>query len=101
MRFPLVLHPDIGEDIQDSYSYYEAKLSGLGDEFVKAVDDAFELIQQYPKMFPFIDWGVRKMVMKRFPFIIAYLFEDNRILILNVLHTSRNPDTIASRLAPL
>ena len=64
-------------------------------EFLKEFDRVMALIEEYPLVGP--QWpgldaqGVRKASLARFPFSVAYVVLESRILILAVAHASRRP----------
>lgn len=44
MIYRLIISPEAELDIQDAFKWYEQGSSGLGSEFVRAVDSCFALI---------------------------------------------------------
>ena len=86
-------------ELIESARFYDQRRSGLGDEFLFAVDAVQELIRTQPQL------GRRGLLdtfsvrTRRFPFRIVYELQPDRIWIVAVAHLSRRPGYWARRLA--
>lgn len=80
-------------DITEAYFYFEQKRQGLGDQFLSRIEEVFSRISETPEIYATIsETGIRKARLRQFPFVVGYLVEDEEtILVLGVLHGSRNP----------
>lgn len=87
----LEYHPDIYEELNEAYSWYENRLKGLGEDFIEELDHAFSLIKTMPKTWPILTGKFRRFLLKRFPYGIIYQIRKNDILILVIMHLSRKP----------
>ncbi len=87
----IIFHPDIRDEVQAGYDWYNVKSSGLGEEFLKELDLAFELVQKQPLTWPIFSDNFRRYLLKRFPFGVIYKAENTNIYILAVMHLSRKP----------
>jgi len=98
MKRGFVLRRVAGQEFDDSIGYYENKREGLGQEFRTLIEQYFQHIAEYPERFPKVRGEVRRaVVLHRFPFVIHFLIEPERIVILSVFHTSRDPEQLKSR----
>lgn len=97
MSFQLIFHPDAGVDVQDSFVWYESQRPGLGDEFILSMEATLENIRRNPTRFPLSEEGTRKALLYRFPFVVIYQIIEEKILIVAVFHSSRNPENIKGR----
>ncbi len=52
MIYRLIISPEAELDIQDAFKWYEQGSSGLGSEFVRAIDSCFALIGRNPLAYP-------------------------------------------------
>lgn len=91
MRYRLILRKGAEADIGEAYHWYEEKVSGLGAEFILAVDRALGSIQGNPERYPIIYQGVRRALLHRFPYGIFFICDRDMISVLAVMHTARNP----------
>lgn len=91
MTVSLVIRPEAEVDLERAYRWYESQSPGLGSRFLNSVDSALSLVQDNPLLFPEIYKHVRRALLRRFPYGVFYLSEDERIVILAVLHARRDP----------
>jgi plasmid stabilization system protein ParE len=97
MKFEIIVQPLAEQDIRDAFDWYEDKRNGLGYDFLLHIDAGFELILRDPFAFPIEYKNTRKHLIKRFPFKIIYLIENDIVIILAVLHGKRDPNLLKSR----
>lgn len=91
--YSCVLSAKAQKEISVSWNWYEDRLQGLGDRFVKEVTNEIFKIQQRPKNYSIRYKNYRQKTMETFPFLIIYRINDRLkiIRIISVFHTSRNP----------
>ena len=97
MSLPLDFHPAVRDEIDDAYDWYEQRQSGLGRDFLDEVDRVVAEITANPARYGFADADIREGVLNRFPYAIYYRVLADRIHILAVFHTSRDPSGWQSR----
>ena len=91
MALAVVYRPKVGRDLAAGFGYYEEQSRGLGEQFLSAVDAAFDAIERYPEMFSRVHGEVRRALVTRFPYAVFYRVEFKRVVVLTVLHTARDP----------
>ena len=84
----------------DARSWYELKGVGLGDRFVLCIEAALDRIRRIPRGGKEVEPGVRRAVVRQFPYGIFYRIDSDQIAILAVYHSKRNPRTWRSRHSP-
>ena len=97
MKRPLIIRPEAEFDLAEAYGWYETQLSGLGSQFLLSVDAALSSIQRTPELYPVIHKNVRRSLIRRFPYGVFYVAEQDRIVILAVLHARRDPQSWKDR----
>jgi len=97
VNYSLLVRPEARADIAGSQEWYEERASGLGDEFVEAVDEVLSAITRHPLAFPVVRKIVRRALTKRFPYGVFFLLEEETAVVLAVLHQSRDPELWARR----
>jgi len=98
MKRDVVLRRLADQEFESSIAYYENEREGLGKEFRAVIEQYFQRIADDPEWFPKVRGEVRRaVVIRRFPFAIHFLIETERIVILSVFHTSRNPEQLKYR----
>lgn len=78
-------------DIEAAFRWYEKEQSGLGLEFLDELRAAYNRIVEGPFKYPHLRSGVRRALVKRFPYIVYFAVEPTEIVVLAVLHASRDP----------
>lgn len=98
MKYKVIIRPEAEDDLKEAFSWYEDKRTGLGYDFLLQVDAGINFISRNPEIHPIEYKGTRKHVIKRFPYKIIYLTEEEKIIILAVIHGKRRPDLIKKRI---
>ncbi|MFN8275961.1 MAG: type II toxin-antitoxin system RelE/ParE family toxin [Chitinophagales bacterium] len=91
MKPKLVFGVEFEADLKESYLFYEQQRAGLGDDFILAVEAALAEIYRNPMLFAQVYKNMRKVNLKRFPFGVFYVVQNNETIILAVLHLVRAP----------
>jgi plasmid stabilization system protein ParE len=88
-----IILPIAKADIQDSSTWYEAQQKGLGKTFILFIRESIQFITANPYSFQVRFDEIRTAVVKKFPFLIHYLIDENSktVIIVAVFHTSRDP----------
>ena len=98
MAFELIVKPDAEVDIRNAVAYYDQQSSALGDEFLDRVRDALHALKGNPFLAAKSYQEIRQTMIRQFPYVISYLVEDDRIVVIAVVHGRRNPSSWQSRL---
>jgi len=78
-------------DIEEAARFYEGKRGGLGAAFRRAVAAALKRIAGAPEMFPVIRSGIRRCLVRRFPYAVLFHFDGKIVDVLVVAHLQRQP----------
>jgi toxin ParE1/3/4 len=93
----LIFHPDVFDEVNEHYLWYEQKSFGLGERFLSFLDLAYEIIQESPTVWPKTRKIFHKYQLKKFPFHIVFYDSEQYITIYAVAHFSRKPFYWAQR----
>jgi plasmid stabilization system protein ParE len=93
----LVLRPEAEADILEAFRWYESKRVGLGEDFLDETEAAFARITEVPDSFPVAHRGLRRAVLKRFPYLVYFRHEEDVVRVFAVLHGRRDRKTLGSR----
>ena len=94
----LIVSPAAGADIKATYRWYQAQQHGLGHRFRLAVEAAASRIQRTPQSFRVASQPFHRALVRHFPFEVFYEFDDERVVIHLVFHTSQDPAKWRERL---
>jgi len=84
--------PRADSDAVHAALWYETHLPGKGDEFLGALEVAYNSIKQFPESRPQVEPDIRRVRVRPFPFHIYYRLKRDRIEVLRVVHAHRRPD---------
>ena len=91
-------HPAAEEEFRAAASYYESRMTGLGEEFIAEVERTCTLLEEYPDLGPRLDPVQprldpvhRRHALRRFPFSLIYRVDSTELRIVAVAHESRRP----------
>lgn len=90
--YEIIVKPSAEADIADAIAWYNSKREGLGTEFLVALDAKIHEIRKNPNHFQLIYQNIRRALTSRFPFGVFFVIENQKIIVLAVQHTSRNPE---------
>lgn len=91
MLYQLKLQIEAIEDIQQAYEWYELQKLGLGDVFIDELSRSFDRLSLHPEHYGLVNKWIRRTKINKFPFIVAFEIENDTIIVVSVLHTSRKP----------
>lgn len=97
MTAALIVRPLAEADIERAYQWYETQSPGLGSEFVRMLDGAFAAILRQPESYPVIHRDVRRTLLRRFPYALFYVVQEERVQVLACLHERQHPRRWRSR----
>ncbi len=62
------------------------------------LSDALERVGDFPEAWPLVDDGVRKVAVGRFPFAVYYVIRNASVVVVGVIHGSREPISWRTRI---
>lgn len=97
MSLAVYLLPEAERELEEAYRWYERRRVGLGSQFLLAFDAAIERLRRLPEGHEWVALRTRKVVLRRFPYIVLYAVEGERILVTAVFHGRRDPGRWSDR----
>lgn len=90
--------PPAGREVREAAHYYEARVPGLGFEFLAEVRAAVRRVLAYPEAWCRLDEDFRRCRTARFPYGLIYRVEGGQVVVVSVMHLHRHPDSWRSNL---
>jgi toxin ParE1/3/4 len=88
MRY--VFHPEALSEYAEAVQHYADQRAEIAQVFINAIEDAVYWIRESPKRYVVIDENVRRCMIRKFlSEFSTYTIEPDYILILAVMHCSR------------
>ena len=94
----VIWNTEAEDEFIGSVKYYEMQDDELGERFVMDIQASVARICTNPLMARCFEEECRKVKAEKFPYLVIYYVEGERIHIAAVMHTSRHPDYWKSRL---
>ena len=96
MMYQLKVSSIAYQETEDAYAYYEEQSRGLGERFLKSLEDSYLKLSQTPQFYSYIqyDKNIRDIKIKTFPFVIIFQIIENTVFVLRVFNTNRNPESL-------
>ena len=85
-----VFRPQAEAEALEARSWYEARRTGLGEEFGAEIDAAVARLVESPLAFPRVRGETRRAVVSRFPYALYFQMTDDTIVVLAV-HGRQDP----------
>ncbi|MEX5217417.1 MAG: type II toxin-antitoxin system RelE/ParE family toxin [Nitrospira sp.] len=91
IKYRLVSEPQADLDIEATFHWYENEQSELGLEFLDELRAGYDRIVEGPLKYQELRSGIHRALLRRFPYAIYFAVDNDVIVVLAVLHTSRDP----------
>lgn len=85
------------EEIEVAVTWYERQQPGLGREFLRALEASFAKARRTPELYAVIARRTRRMLVSRFPYMLLFVHDGDRIVVTTVFHLKRNPHRWSDR----
>ena len=97
MSLPVEFHPAVRGELDTAHAWYESKRAGLGDDFLDAVGRLVAEVAANPARFGFARRDIREGLLNQFPYAVYYRELPDRLRVVAVHHTARDPAAWQSR----
>jgi plasmid stabilization system protein ParE len=91
LTLPVRIRPQADADLLEARTWYETQEAGRGTVFFEAVSAIVQRIADMPLAFPLADGQTRRAVLRRFPYSVYFQVRADHILIVAIMHNSRDP----------
>lgn len=79
------------DEYEEAAKFYGLRELGLDERFIESIESAIESVCDSPKSWPFLEDDFRRRVVNIFPYSIIYLEDNNLVVIVAIMHDSREP----------
>ena len=97
MSAPLTVEPEAAAELEEAVQWYEQRGVGLGLEFARLVRAVLARIERSTLQFCDVDRGIRRAIVRRFPYAVYFVIDPDRISVLAIFHHRRHPGHWRSR----
>lgn len=91
MSRKFIIRLEAENDIDSAFNWYEKQHTGLGREFALELSSSMDRIIETPRLYTELYRGIRRALIKRFPYGIYYFLNEKDIIVFAILHLGMNP----------
>ena len=92
IRRQIIVRPEAETEVQQAFDWYEEQSKGLGLEFLRAIEACLSGVTRNPFAYTVVKVpNVRRAVVRRFPYALFYLVDDEAIVVIAVFNVKRRP----------
>ncbi len=91
IEYRLVSEPSVDLDVEAAFEWYENEQPGLGMEFLDELRAIYNRIADGPLKYQELRGGIRRALLRRFPYAVYFAIEGDIVIVVAVLHASRDP----------
>ena len=84
-------HPEALDEFEDAAHYYADCQPGLELRFIACVESALRQVSEAPTRWRNFEEDVRRCLVHVLPYAVLYSIEPDYVLIIAVMHCSREP----------
>lgn len=84
--------PEARRDLTSAVAYYDSEFPNLGQELAREARRVCMLISESPLAGAEVRPGIRRRLLRRFPYAILYSRDSVGVLVIAVMHQRRRPD---------
>lgn len=91
---PVIFTAAASAELIEAQDWYESEAEGLGRRFRTAVVTTVERMSANPRQFPVVYQQVRRALLRRFPYVLMFVIEqdaDETLTVIACFHGSRDP----------
>jgi len=78
-------------ELIEAQSWYEGERPGLGRALRTEIDTTVARMAANPFQFPPVHRNVRRALVRRFPYMLFFVVENDLLLVIACFHASRDP----------
>ncbi len=91
IEYRLVSEPSVDLDVEAAFEWYENEQPRLGMEFLDELRAIYNRIADGPLKYQELRGGIRRALLRRFPYAVYFAIEGDIVIVVAVLHASRDP----------
>ena len=78
-------------ELIEAQDWYEGEAPGLGRRFRQAINALTERMSANPRQFPVVYRSARRALLRRFPYALFFVIEEQTLFVIACFHASRDP----------
>ena len=88
----IIVRPEAEQEVQQAFDWYQEQSAGLGLEFLRTIEACLSGVTRNPFAYTVAKVpNVRRALVRRFPYALFYLADDDAIVVIAVFNVKRQP----------
>ncbi len=88
----IIVRPEAEQEVQQAFHWYQEQSEGLGFEFLRAIEACLSGVTRNPFAYAVVKVpNVRRAIVRRFPYALFYLVDDDAIVVIAAFNVKRRP----------
>lgn len=96
--FTVIFTQAAAKELIEAQDWYKKEAPGLGSRFRAAIDVSIERMAANPRQFPIVFKNARRALLRRFPYGLFFVIEDETLIVIACFHASRDPSQWQGRM---
>lgn len=97
MTYQLQFTEEAKLDVQEAWLWYEEQKANLGEEFILSLEASINQIERNPLQYQTHYNIFRIAILRRFPYKVVFIAEEQVIIVIGVIHNQRDPSVWMAR----
>ena len=97
VSLPVIFRDLASQDVREAHTWYESRLPGLGDQFLRSLQLVVGLITEHPIACALVYKTIRRALLPGFPYALFYVVFPDCVRVMACLHQRRDPKVIRKR----
>ena len=93
MSLEILVSREASADIVEAISEFGDISSTLSERFKEELERVYSYIGEYPEIYPTVYRNFRRGLLRRFPYSVFYIVEKSFVVVVGVVHQSRDEST--------
>ncbi len=88
---PVSIHPAALAEAEAAVRWYRARSERAAQRFLRELGQAIDRISEDPAQFALFEFGTRRVILRRFPYLVVFREGPSLIEVVAVAHGHRAP----------
>jgi len=91
MVVSVIYKPTAVAELHEAFEWYEHERPGLGRDFLSEIGRVERHLEVTPELYQRVEDEVRRATLRRFPYGLFYVIENDAVVVLGCFHLHRDP----------
>lgn len=97
MSFTLTFKPLAEAEVSEAFAWYSQPDIGMGGELLDELERIERFIRFNPLLYPRVEADIRRASLRRFPYSLFYVIDNDQVQMLSCFHQQRDPKSRGAR----